>query len=82
MVDAVTVTPEVELALRRYMEMTLGDLSDTRRLAEYLYNAGWREAVAAMVTFQDLPGQISRVEQRVHQLGEQVRRHAIDEVPG
>lgn len=78
-VSAVDLTPEVRAALRRYTEMTFGDLSDTERLAEFVYNAGWREAVAAMVRFQDLPGQISRIESRLHELGELVRRHGLQE---
>lgn len=73
----VELTPEVQAALRRYSEAHFGDLSDIERFAEYLYNAGWRDAVTAMVVFQDLPGQISRIENRVHTLGEQVRRHAM-----
>jgi len=73
------LTPEVRVALRRYSEMTFGDLSDVDRLAEYLYNAGWREAVGAMVQFQDLPGQIRRIEARLHELGELVQRHGVQD---
>jgi len=75
----VELTPEVRAALRRYSEMTFGDLSDTQRLAEFLYNAGWRQAVAAMVRFQDLPGQISRIEHRLHELGELMQRHGVQD---
>ena len=64
------LSSEARTALRHYAELTHGDLSDTERLAEYCYNAGFREAVAAMVTFQDLHGRIAGIERRVHELGE------------
>lgn len=76
----IELTPEVRAALDRYLAMTYGDLSDTDRLAEFLYNAGWRECLAAMVTFQDLPGQIRRIEARVHDLGVVVSRHGGESV--
>lgn len=72
---AVEGTPEARAALKRYAEMTFGDLSDTERMAEYVYNVGWRDAVAFMVAFRDLGGSLDRIERRVHDLGELVRRH-------
>lgn len=52
----------VVLAYRRHLETTHGDLSDSLRLAEVMFNAGFRAAIAAMVEFQGLPEQLRRVE--------------------
>lgn len=54
-----------QAALTRYAESHFGDLSDTTNLAETMFTAGFREAVTAMVQFQDLPEQMRRIERYV-----------------
>lgn len=64
----IEMSTEARLAFRRYAEMTHGDLSDAPRMAQYLFNAGYREAIAAMVKFQGLSERIGRIERDAHEL--------------
>ena len=56
------LSTEARLALRRYTEQQHGDLTDIPRLAQTMFNAGYRNSVADMVRFQGLSERIGRVE--------------------
>lgn len=56
--------PEVQKLYDRWVQDHYGVI-DMELLCSALYNAGARNAVTAMVTWQDLGGQINRMESRV-----------------
>jgi hypothetical protein len=76
MTEQGALTAEAATAYKRYLEMTYGDLTDTERLAQYMFSVGFREAIAAMVGFQDLPDQARRLERRIAGIADILERYA------
>lgn len=69
-VEAYPMAPAAETAYKQYLTSNFGDLSNTRELAQVLFNAGARTAIQASVEFNDLAPRLERYEQRVHALRE------------
>lgn len=69
-VEAYPMAPAAEAAYKQYLTSNFGDLSNTRELAQVLFNAGARTAIQASVEFNDIEGRLSRLEQRTHALGQ------------
>lgn len=67
-----TISPAAQAALDRYTQRQYGDLSDISHLADTMYRAGWQACFTEMITFQDFPAMIRRIEDRVRHIGDMV----------
>lgn len=65
MTEERTLPAEVQKAYDKYLIDHRGDLSDVQGLAETLFNAGARTAIAAMVSFSDLLPLVGGLERRI-----------------
>jgi hypothetical protein len=68
----VQMRPEVQAAYDRYAREHNGDLSNIPELCEYFVNVGFRMCLESMNVFNDLPGQLARVERQVQRIREVV----------
>jgi hypothetical protein len=60
--------PESQAALRRYTERQHGDLSDTTRLADNMYRAGWQACYESMRAFSPLTELIVTLHERIGEM--------------
>jgi hypothetical protein len=74
MLEQQPLPPDVKVAYDNYVRSHFGDVSDTLGLAETLYNAGARNALAASVAFSDILPQLRRLEVRIHLLADALER--------
>lgn len=62
---ATTLSPEQLRAYDTYVVDNHGDLSDVVHFGQVMFNAGARQAVAAMVVFGDVLPRLSNMEDRI-----------------